>query len=106
LVEAGEAEVGIGMTGTQAEGETLAASGTATMTGAMTTDQRRLLAARLKMEGDTAQMAVSTAVGATPMVEVVVIAAMDSPTMVFRLWANSRISSLAALTSQGQCRMA
>ena len=107
-VEAGEAEVGIGMigTGSQVEGETLAASGTATTTGAMTTDQRKPLATRLKTEGDTAQMAVSMAVGVTPMV-VVVIAAMDRPTMVFRLWAKpSRISSLVALTSQGHFRMA
>lgn len=108
-VEAGEAEVGIGMigTGSQVEGETLAASGTATTTGAMTTDQRKPLATRLKTEGDTAQMAVSMAVGVTPMVVVVVIAAMDRPTMVFRLWAKpSRISSLVALTSQGHFRMA
>lgn len=104
-VEAGEAEVGLIGTATPVAGETLAASGTAITTGVMTTDQRRPLATRLKMAGGMALMAVSTAVGLTPMVAVAT-ATMDSPTLVLRLGLKtSRISSLVP-TRQEECRMA
>lgn len=103
-VAAREAEVG--MIATRAAGETTAASGTATTTGGMITDQRKPLATKLKMEGDTAPTAVSMAPGLTPTAVAAATAATDSP--VSQLLSGlkiSRISSLVA-TSQGQCRTA
>lgn len=94
------------MIATAAAGETSAASGTATTTGGMTTDQRKPLATTiLKTEEATAPTAVSTDLGATHLVVVVAVATItDSPTLALLLGLRiSRISSLEA-TSRGSCR--